>query len=66
VHHQDTNADFQSGKTVKGLGIRVVFQLEHCETEIALGDKVVFVPSEERVHNLINGPLQGKAFIAYD
>ncbi|NBS77040.1 MAG: hypothetical protein EBT28_06385 [Betaproteobacteria bacterium] len=66
VHHQDTNADFQSGNTVKGLGIRVVFQLKHCEAEIALGDKMMFIPSEEAVQKLVNGPLQGKAFIAYD
>jgi len=40
--------------------------LKHCEAEIALGDKIMFVPSEERVQQLANGPLQGKAFIAYD
>jgi hypothetical protein len=66
VSHHDANTDFQSGNTAKGLGIRVVFQLKNCEAEIALGDKIVFIPSEEGVQNLINGPLQGKAFIAYD
>jgi hypothetical protein len=63
---QEANSSFQSGGTVKGLGVRVVFQLKHCEAEIALGDKIMFVPSEERVQQLVNGPLQGKAFIAYD
>ena len=66
VPHQDAHTGFQSGNTVKGLGIRVVFQLKHCEAEIALGDKMVFIPSEEGVQKLVNGPLQGKAFIAYD
>ena len=66
IQTQQTNSSFQSVSTVKGLGIRVVFQLKHCEAEIALGDKIVFVPSEERVQKLVNGPLQGKAFIAYD
>jgi hypothetical protein len=66
VPHQDAHAGFQSGNTVKGLSIRVVFQLQHCEAEISLGDKMVFVPSEEGVQKLVNGPLQGKAFIAYD
>jgi DNA polymerase-3 subunit alpha len=51
---------------VKGLGIRIVFQLQHCEAEILLGDKIVFVPSEEHVQRLVTGPLEGKAFIAYD
>ena len=51
---------------VKGLGIRIVFQLQHCEAEILLGDKIVFVPSEERVQKLVTGPREGKAFIAYD
>jgi DNA polymerase-3 subunit alpha len=66
IQTQEANSSFKSGSTVKGLGIRVVFQLKHCEAEIALGDKIVFVPSEERVQKLVNGPLQGKAFIAYD
>jgi DNA polymerase III alpha subunit len=66
VPHQDAHTGFQSGNTVKGLGIRVVFQLNHCEAEIALGDKMMFIPSEEAVQKLVNGPLQGKAFIAYD
>jgi len=66
VPHQDAHAGFHSGNTIKGLGIRVVFQLKHCEAEIALGDKMVFIPSEEGVQKLVNGPLQGKAFIAYD
>jgi DNA polymerase-3 subunit alpha len=51
---------------VKGLAIRIVFQLQHCEAEILLGDKIVFVPSEEHVQRLVTGPLEGKAFIAYD
>jgi DNA polymerase-3 subunit alpha len=66
IQIQDASSGFQSVSPVKGLGIRVVFQLKHCEAEIALGDKIIFVPSEDRVQKLVNGPLQGKAFIAYD
>ena len=67
-HHktQDTNSNLNSSSPVKGLGVRIVFQLQHCEAEILLGDKIVFIPTEERVQKLVTGPLEGKAFIAYD
>ena len=67
-HHktQDTNSNLNSSSPVKGLGVRIVFQLQHCEAEILLGDKIVFIPTEERVQKLVTGPLEGKAFIAYE
>ena len=67
-HHktQDSHSIFNSSSPVKGLGVRIVFQLQHCEAEILLGDKIVFIPTEERVQKLVTGPLEGKAFIAYD
>ena len=67
-HHktQDTHSILNSSSPVKGLGVRIVFQLQHCEAEILLGDKIVFIPTEERVQKLVTGPLEGKAFIAYD
>ncbi len=67
-HHktQDAHSIFNSSSPVKGLGVRIVFQLQHCEAEILLGDKIVFIPTEERVQKLVTGPLEGKAFIAYD
>jgi DNA polymerase-3 subunit alpha len=63
---QGANAILNSVSSVKGLGIRINFQLKHCEAEILLGDKIVFVPSEEQVQKLVTGSLEGKAFIAYD
>ena len=67
-HHktQDTHSNLNSSSPVKGLGVRIVFQLQHCEAEILLGDKIVFIPTEERVQKLVTGPLEGKAFIAYE
>ena len=67
-HHktQDTHSNLNSSSPVKGLGVRIVFQLKHCEAEILLGDKIVFIPTEERVQKLVTGPLEGKAFIAYE
>ena len=67
-HHktQDTHSILNSSSPVKGLGVRIVFQLQHCEAEILLGDKIVFIPTEERVQKLVTGPLEGKAFIAYE
>ena len=67
-HHktQDAHSTLNSSSPVKGLGVRIVFQLQHCEAEILLGDKIVFIPTEERVQKLVTGPLEGKAFIAYD
>ena len=67
-HHktQDTNSNLNSSSPVKGLGVRIVFQLQHCEAEILLGDKIVFIPTEERVQKLVTGPFEGKAFIAYE
>jgi DNA polymerase III subunit alpha len=67
-HHktQDTHSNLNSSSPVKGLGVRIVFQLQHCEAEILLGDKIVFIPTEERVKKLVTGPLEGKAFIAYE
>ena len=67
-HHktQDSHSILNSSSPVKGLGVRIVFQLQHCEAEILLGDKIVFIPTEERVQKLVTGPLEGKAFIAYD
>ena len=67
-HHktQDTHSNLNSSNPVKGLGVRIVFQLQHCEAEILLGDKIVFIPTEERVQKLVTGPLEGKAFIAYE
>ena len=63
---QDTHSNLNSSSPVKGLGVRIVFQLQHCEAEILLGDKIVFIPTEERVQKLVTGPLEGKAFIAYE
>ena len=67
-HHktQDSHSILNSSSPVKGLGVRIVFQLQHCEAEILLGDKIVFIPTEERVQKLVTGPLEGKAFIAYE
>ena len=50
----------------KGLGVRVLFQLPHCEAQIVLGDNVIFVPTEEAVDKLSKGSLGGNAFIAYE
>ena len=62
----DAHSILHSSSPVKGLGVRIVFQLPHCEAEILLGDKIVFIPTEERVQKLVTGPLEGKAFIAYE
>ena len=51
---------------VKGLGVRLLFKLNHCEAEIVLGDQITFLPTNEAVHLLGQGSLEGKAFIAYD
>ena len=69
IGHQknpDAHSILHSSSPVKGLGVRIVFQLPHCEAEILLGDKIAFIPTEERVQKLVTGPLEGKAFIAYE
>jgi DNA polymerase-3 subunit alpha len=50
----------------KGLGVRVLFQMKHCEAEIVLGDDVIFMPTQESLDNLATVSLGGNAFIAYE
>jgi DNA polymerase-3 subunit alpha len=50
----------------KGLGVRVLFQMKHCEGEIVLGDDVIFVPTQESLDKLARVSLGGNAFIAYE
>ena len=63
---QGTHGTIHSAPPVKGLGIRINFQLQHCEAELLLGDKIVFMPTEAQVQKLVTGPLEGKAYIAYN
>ena len=63
---QGTHGTIHSAPPVRGLGIRINFQLQHCEAELLLGDKIVFMPTEAQVQKLVTGPLEGKAYIAYN
>jgi len=49
-----------------GLGVRVLFQMKHCEAEIMLGEDVIFVPTQESLDQLATVFLEGNAFIAYE
>jgi len=51
---------------VKGLGVRIVFQTNNCEAEMALSERAMFIPTDEAVQKLLTGPMQGHAFISYD
>ena len=49
-----------------GLGVKVLFKLNHCAAEMALGDGVLFVPSDASMHKIAAGNLKDRASIAYD
>ncbi len=49
-----------------GLGVKVLFQLNHCEAEIALSDKVIFTPTDVSMNKLAGAGFKNRAFIAYD
>ena len=66
VFTQADNSISSTQGASKGLGVRVLFQLPHCEAQIVLGDNVIFVPTEEAVDKLSKGSLGGNAFIAYE
>jgi hypothetical protein len=51
---------------VKGLGVRIVFQTNNFEAEMALSERAMFIPTDEAVQKLLTGPMQGHAFISYD
>jgi DNA polymerase-3 subunit alpha len=63
---QRDNATSVNPTQEKGLGIRVLFQMKHCEAEIMLGEDVIFVPTQESLDQLATVFLEGNAFIAYE